>query len=221
MKQERKKWTRDIFTLIELLVVIAIIAILASMLLPALNQARERAKAISCMSKLKQLGLAIQLYANDNYDWMPVEIKNSSGSEEWMDLINPYLTNRDTSQVNDFYLCPSNANGLAGTWDSNYGTNGILNYLNQTISYNRPLRMTKISSPSRTMIIMDVANARVMRPLISQFSIALFRHSQRGNVLYADYHGHDIGRDEVLSYTPSDYWNYLDAPSAFWNPNVK
>ena len=63
------------FTLIELLIVIAVIAILAGMLLPALNQAREKAKAIDCVSRLKQVGLANSLYMSDYKDYYPASGK--------------------------------------------------------------------------------------------------------------------------------------------------
>ena len=96
------------FTLIELLVVIAIIAILAAMLLPALSKAREKARQAVCMSNLKQLGLAFNMYADDYNGWLPPYRDKGSSGDYWANHVSPYLGKTTSDGFGREYMrCPS------------------------------------------------------------------------------------------------------------------
>lgn len=131
---ERIKRNRKGFTLIELLVVVAIIAILASMLLPALSQARERARAAVCMNNLKQIGFAFEMYKLDFQSFYPANwvIPHGSGDDfgwTWREALWAYIApGRDlpgTYYTPKIYNCPSDKGRMrtAGQLQSSYNMN--------------------------------------------------------------------------------------------------
>jgi len=125
--------------LIELLVVIAIIAVLMSILLPALNRAKTQAKAVICLSYLHQWGLAVSMYAHDNKSSFPSGSGGSTGGWAWMEMLRPYYKDdrilmcpMATRVVNDYDYA---AGGTFHVWNpgtvdeplyGSYGLNGWL-----------------------------------------------------------------------------------------------
>ncbi len=148
------------FTLIELLVVIAIIAILAAILFPVFAQAREKARASSCVSNLKQISTGLLMYSQD-YDEQMCPCQINTGT--WDQLAAPYIKNLQV------FVCPDRtSNPQAGGRLLSYGMNYRLSEFSPTVLNDAPIlwygavKNALLVSPANTYWIMDTG--RVLNP---------------------------------------------------------
>jgi prepilin-type N-terminal cleavage/methylation domain-containing protein/prepilin-type processing-associated H-X9-DG protein len=149
------------FTLIELLVVIAIIAILAAILFPVFAQARDKARAASCLSNLKQLGLAQSMYAQDNDETLPKGYHRlPDGSDyPWYLQVAPYTRNVS------IFRCPSDRNPMKiaqflstslRKQIPDFGVSIICNYDVMTPQECYPVRLAELQAPAELISLVDM-----------------------------------------------------------------
>ena len=156
------------FTLIELLVVVAVIAILAALLLPALNNAKASAKRTQCASNLRQIIFAAAIYADENEDRYPAQladglpVRAAGGTgRNYYDLLMPFVGNPTV------WLCPS-ANETAGL---------LAYHMNGLIITTNGLPASAIATPSQTLLIAETGYRKL-------YDLAYLRPDHMGNYLY-------------------------------------
>lgn len=204
---------RKTFTLIELLVVIAIIAILAGMLLPALNSAREKGRTVSCQNLLKQLGTAFSQYQGDYDGFYPVSrpIVLSSGSVRyWLSVVAPYYGyTKDIGRVPDWAFCPTQATKTPETHRATTAYGCSYPYSNRTFG-EKTGHIKFLKSPSS--IIMNADGWYSPDKMTERgyghveltgepWKRLCFRHNRKANVLWADFHVSSEGPERIITKT--------------------
>ena len=225
------------FTLIELLVVIAIIAILAGMLLPALNRARQSARKISCANQVAQLGKANLLYTDDYGGFcVPVYANPTKKTGFWGDgdikkgLLSPYLKlhqpsvhlgNVSTTGGISKYSCPEIVPD--DRVRSSYGYN---NLIGADTGAKRKLSRYKQTTLTMWFCDLDSTNGAVVSYRSNSDAQPNYRHQGYGNFVFADGHcdayrvvdiPHQKRGDTVTYAFQNIFWDPTDAVNLTWN----
>ena len=208
-----RRHDRDLFTLIELLVVIAIIAMLASMLLPALQNAKDAGMRASCRNNLKQVGLAFHMYVDDQDGYMPTEyaltavspLTNSNAG--WVGCTTSYLGG-SVPGCRSALFCPANQKGNAynGWVDTAHiervGMNGPGNggWLAFGATYGDHQRLNKKPDPTKCSVLHE-GDLSWAGSYYWPWSFE-FRHIRAMNVLFGDSHVEGRSMGMIYSYHP-------------------